>query len=56
MYVCKYVCICLQLFWHIYRKENDIELDILNTDVFLGIDSKCLYFSVESIEFDLPGT
>ena len=31
---------------------NRIEAD----EVFPGVESYCLYFSVENIEFDLPGT
>ena len=50
-----YVYLC---HWHTSRTEADEELDILNADVFPGIQSanSCLHFSVERIEFDLPGT
>lgn len=50
------------LSWYIYTSvhraatEVDDELDNLNADVFPGIHSDCLYFAVESIEFDLSGT
>ena len=39
----------------IHRPEVNEEFDVLDTDVFPGVYNGCLYFSVESIEFDIQG-
>ena len=40
---------------YIHRPEVNEEFDVLDTDVFPGVYNGCLYFSVESIEFDIQG-
>ena len=39
-----------------YRTDIDAQPDIPKMDVFPGMHSNCLYFSVDKIEFDIHGT
>ena len=58
--MCNFMLSKMYLFvtvWRTYRTEADEEFDTFNANVFPGIPSNsCLYFTVENIEFDLPGT